>query len=86
MYLWQYFTLYNNNRDKQIARVVEIIPHPKFQYKKYGNNIGAHPIYDIVLLRMNPPLKLNERTQPIPLIPSDYQIHGKILNFYFKAF
>jgi len=64
------------NRDKQITRVVEIIPHPKFEYKKHAGDLGTVPTYDIALLRLNPPLKLNERTQPIALAKADYTVQG----------
>jgi hypothetical protein len=59
------------NRDKQISRVVEIIPHPKFEFKRHSGDNGTIPTFDIVLLRLAPGFMLNERTQPIPLAPEE---------------
>src|SRR5665811_444714 len=60
------------NKFKQVTRVSEIIPHPKFEYRKHEADLGTIPTYDIALLKLSPPLKLNERTQPIALAPKGY--------------
>jgi len=66
-----------DRRYKQVVRVVEIIPHPKFEYKQHENNKGTQPTYDIVLLKVTPPFQFNERIQPIALAPENYVVQGK---------
>jgi secreted trypsin-like serine protease len=65
------------NRDKQIRNVVEIIPHPQFEFKQFpGDLLGYIPVYDIVLLRLGHPLTLSDRVVPIPLAPTGFQLQG----------
>jgi len=64
------------NKYKKVARVVEIIPHPNFAYKKFEGDKGTIPIYDIALLKLSAPVELNERTKPIPLAPKNHVYEG----------
>jgi hypothetical protein len=68
----------DSRKFKQVVRVSEIIPHPNFEFKKFEGHLGTQPTYDIVLLKVYPAFDLNERIQPIPLAPEDYQLQGSV--------
>lgn len=65
-------------RDKQLVGVSEIYTHPKFEFKRYENDRGETPIYDIAVLKLKKPLKMSDRVAWLKIAPEGFVVKGKL--------